>query len=98
MDNNGSSGLAGKQIPQDPDPTIDRSNMSMPNRSYKHFLAQTPKKIPHRFTRVRDTYVLPIDKEIVSRLKITEQDWVMQEETENGILITFSERSRLADT
>jgi hypothetical protein len=47
---------------------------------------------------VRDTYVLPIDEELVRRLQITEEDWVIQEETENGILITFSERSRITDT
>jgi hypothetical protein len=38
---------------------------------------------------VRDTVVLPIDEELVRRLQITEDNWVIQEETENGILITI---------
>lgn len=90
MDDNGSSGLAAKQTPQDPDLITDRPNTSISDRSYKRSLTQTHKKIPHRFTRVRNTYVLPIDEELVRRLQITEDDWVIQEETENGILITFS--------
>jgi hypothetical protein len=98
MDNDGSSGLAEKQTPQDPDLITDRPNTSISHRSYKRFLTPNHKKIPHRFTRVRNTYVLPIDEELVRRLQITEDDWVIQEETENGILITFSEHSRITDT
>ena len=95
MDSNGSSGAASKQIPLDPAGlTTGRPDKSIPRRSYKRSLAQNHEKVPHKLTRIRDTYIVPIDKELALKLRITENDWVTQEQTEDGILLIFTERTK----
>jgi hypothetical protein len=63
--------------------------MSIANTGYKR-LTQNDETIPHRFTRVGHTTLIPIDNELVRKLHITDDDWAYRYETEDGIHIILS--------
>lgn len=51
--------------------------------------AQNDDKIPHKFTKLHNTIVTAIDKDLVNRFSIDEDTWAYQVADEIGIRLVF---------